>query len=223
MTSQFDLIEIANSLTDYEADKLIKILQSRMSKKSHLLSPSPSPFYTIISSLSSSNSFAITPPPSHLLERNLFQFRNSFLRAVSLNLHGKNDFYVLYVKDLVFILVVLDCSFVTNIYDEQALSKHLKTCKGKISKDFTLITLKVSPLNKEEGTTETKYKEINLNERHCLLCKDIHNMYVVCYGENLGCWSSNTTLVNSSTSRSNNIYNCNINSGKGIIWDKWMF
>ncbi|CAG8718564.1 4132_t:CDS:1, partial [Dentiscutata heterogama] len=111
------------------------------------------------------------------------------------------------------------CSFVTDNYDVQAIIEHLNTCEGKISKDFKLIILKIYYHKEIKGALITKAEEININERHCELCKEIHYMRQACYGEDLGCWSSNSTIVAHSTIwNENSLCNSKI-SGKKVTWD----
>ncbi|CAG8452309.1 3017_t:CDS:2 [Dentiscutata heterogama] len=77
---------------------------------------------------------------------------------------------------------------------ESALAEHIKTCKGTIKKDLSVVCLKVSKHKTKKGT-RTDPIFINLNKDRCELCKEIHDIRQACHGENLECWSSNTTLV----------------------------
>ncbi|CAG8479205.1 9274_t:CDS:2, partial [Dentiscutata heterogama] len=184
MTPQLKLIKIADSLTDYEVENLIKILQSHMNKKSHIPLLSLSPLY--IAPSSSFNNNIIVDDIKMNGNFLKFTWRKQFpcplcKKSVQFSSKKRGSSWK-------------KCSFIANKYDKQAINEYLKTCKGKISRDFILITLKIYPLDEEEGTTDTKFNKIKLNERCCSLCKDIHSMYDAYYGEELGCWSSNTTL-----------------------------
>ncbi|CAG8454776.1 6615_t:CDS:1 [Dentiscutata heterogama] len=277
MTFQSNLIEITNSLTNYEAENLIKILQRCMNKKSYIPSLLQSPCY-LPSSSSLNNNFAGTPPLSPPPREEFISVQEFFSKGFhsrfgitpeiffdlvnDIKMNGnflkftwrkrfpcplctKSGYHICcsrcknlshicnckYACGLTYPVQFSSkgrgsswkkCSFVTNKYDKQAITEHLKTCTGKIASDFTLMTLKIYPLDKEEGTTDTRYNKIKLDERRCPLYNDIHNMHQACYGENFGCWSSNTTLVGSSSITTNDkIFYVN-DTGKKVKWDDWM-
>ncbi|CAG8678419.1 9932_t:CDS:2 [Dentiscutata heterogama] len=244
MSFQSNLVEIANSLTDHDAENLIKILQSRLDKKSHI--PSPPPLYIAPSSFDffskGFHSCVDITFETFFDLVNDFKINGNFLRytwdrrspcplckrpgyhtCCSRCKNLDNECNCEYACGLSFpvqyspsgkVSSWKKCSFVTNNYDKKAMFRHLRTCEGKISQDLKLTILKGYKHPKKKGSTITIPEEINLNERYCIFCKETHDMRQACHGENLGCWSSNTTLVDLPLTMSNHAND----TGKRVWW-----
>ncbi|CAG8699474.1 14581_t:CDS:2, partial [Dentiscutata heterogama] len=131
-------------------------------------------------------SLTITSLPTPPLRGNFIKVSEYF----SQQSHRININHVLYVRGFIHIHVALH----VNIGEVFSWKK----CTFYVDKDNNLKSALI-----EHSKSCKDLTPINLNEHHCICCREIHDIQQACYGEKLECWSSDNTLINSTIWKEN--------------------